>query len=214
MELEFKDKSWNFLEVSKTYIKGDVQALYQILVSYFEGIQSKFPIDPIQSLSVPGIAFTTWKTVQLPKLHVDNLQVYDLSKSSNPLFREAYLGGIVDVYRPHLTGKGYYYDVNSLYPTAMCKTMPRGAPSKVDLSVAQFLEGYFFGFVKARVQAPDNEYLGLLPIKLNGRLVCPAGPLKGYFSLRNLDLPLLMVMSLILLLQPIAFKEQITHLKI
>jgi len=60
MELEFKDKSWNFLEVSKTYIKGDVQALYQILVSYFEGIQSKFPIDPIQSLSVPGIAFTTW----------------------------------------------------------------------------------------------------------------------------------------------------------
>jgi hypothetical protein len=41
-----------------------------------------------------------WKTEQLPKLHRDNLQVYDLSRASDPIFREAYLGGIVDVYRP------------------------------------------------------------------------------------------------------------------
>ena len=33
-------------------------------------------------------------------------------------------GGIVDVYRPHLQGEGYYYDVNSLYPTAMTRANP------------------------------------------------------------------------------------------
>ena len=27
-----KNKSWNFLEISRQYIKGDVKALYQILV--------------------------------------------------------------------------------------------------------------------------------------------------------------------------------------
>jgi hypothetical protein len=55
----------------------------------------------------------------LPLLHKDNFKVYDLSRNLDPKFREAYLGGIVDVYRPHLKGQGYYYDVNSLYPTAI-----------------------------------------------------------------------------------------------
>ena len=53
-------------------------------------------------------------------------QVYDLSRSYGNLFRESYHGGIVDVYRPHLTGRGYYYDVNSLYPTAMSNPIPVG----------------------------------------------------------------------------------------
>jgi hypothetical protein len=43
-----------------------------------------------------------------------------VDRSSDPLFREAYLGGIVDVYKPHLAGQGFYYDVNSLYSRAMC----------------------------------------------------------------------------------------------
>lgn len=90
-------------------------------------------------------------------------------------FREAYLGGIVDVYRPHLQGSGYCYDVNSLYPAAMSKTMPVGLPSLVNLTMREFIEGDFFGFIEATVQAPplttNGGYIGLLPLKVKGRLL-------------------------------------------
>ncbi len=63
MAEQFKNKPWNFLEVSRQYIQGDVIALYQILISFFKGLKDKFPINPIKKRSAPGIAFTTWKTV-------------------------------------------------------------------------------------------------------------------------------------------------------
>lgn len=104
MAEEFQDKPWNFLEVSKSYIKGDVISLHQILVQFFTELRSEFPINPLQNLSIPGIAFKIWKTKQLPLLLKDDLKVYDFSRSSDNMFRGAYLGGIVDVYRPHLIG--------------------------------------------------------------------------------------------------------------
>lgn len=33
----------------------------------------------------------------------------------------------------------------------------------------------------AWVEAPANEYIGLLPIKHQGRLICPAGTFGGFF---------------------------------
>ncbi|RGB22369.1 hypothetical protein C1646_776184 [Rhizophagus diaphanus] len=63
-----------------------------------------------------------------------------------------------------------------LYPTAMSKPMPVGMPILIfNLTVAQFLEGNFYGFLEATVTAPANEYIGLLPIKYQGRLICPGG---------------------------------------
>ena len=58
----------------------------------------------------------------------------DLSRNMDTSFRPAYHGGIVDVYRSHLQGEGYYYDVNSLYPTAMLRPMPVGDPTLVNLT--------------------------------------------------------------------------------
>lgn len=105
--------------MSKHYIEGDVKALHQILIAFFKDHKSEFKINPITALSAPGLAFTTWKTEQLPKLKKDELEVYDLSRSLHSKFRGVYMGGIVDIYRPHLIGQGYYYDINSLYPTAI-----------------------------------------------------------------------------------------------
>src|SRR6266498_3626142 len=57
---EFPQNAWNFLEVSRKYIKGDVVALYEILIKFFKELKAHFPINPLQNISIPGIAFTTW----------------------------------------------------------------------------------------------------------------------------------------------------------
>jgi hypothetical protein len=187
---EFKN-GWNFTIISKSYILGDVKALYQILIAFFQALVSKFPINPIKVLSAPSTAFKIWRTVQLPLLKGEGLKVYDLSyKNQGKQLREAYLGGIVDVYRPHLIGGGYYYDVNSLYPTAMTKTMPVGIPTpayyqSISDFEASLRSGEFFGFVEATVQAPavftHAGYIGLLSIKYENRLICPGGTFTGMF---------------------------------
>jgi len=176
----FLNKPWNFIKVSQAYILDDCKALFEILIKFFETIQSKFPINPLRILSAPSAAFRIWRTQQLPLLHGSGLAVYDLSYNLDPQLREGYCGGIVDVYTPHLQNTtGYYYDVNSLYPTAMCKPMPVGMPTPINLNINDF--GEFFGYLKATVRAPVNEYIGLLPIKLGGRLICPGGTFTGVF---------------------------------
>jgi hypothetical protein len=72
-------------------------------------------MNPLNSVSAPSVAFRIWRTVKLPLL--EN-RVVDFSNTKwDTYLRQSYNGGIVDVYRFHLEGKGYYYDVNSLYPT-------------------------------------------------------------------------------------------------
>lgn len=147
------------------------------MIKFFETLISKFPINPLTVLSAPSTAFKIWRTVQLPLLNKELLKVYDLSKNLDSTLRKGYLGGIVDVYRPHLIGEGFYYDVNSLYPTAMCKPMPVGTPTLVHLTISEFLEGNFFGFLEVTVEAPlfntRAGYIGLLALKHRGRLLCP-----------------------------------------
>jgi hypothetical protein len=61
------------------------------------------------------LAFKTWRTHQIPLI---TEPIRDFSREEDAFFREAYMGAIVDVYRPVIEN-GYYYDVNSLYPSAM-----------------------------------------------------------------------------------------------
>lgn len=54
--------------------------------------------------------------------------------------------------------------------------MPVGIPTPAKLTPNEFGNSNFFGYLEATVQAPPNEYTGLLPIRLGGRLVCPVPP--------------------------------------
>jgi len=155
MESLFEHTPWNFLKVSKGYILDDCKALYEIIIKFYSTLQERFPIDPLRIFSAPSAAFRIWRTQQLPLLQEAGLSVYDLSYNLDSIFREGYLGGIVDVYQPYLQGQGYYYDVNSLYPTAMLKTMPIDIPTECRLTIEEFKEGVFFGYLKATVVAPS-----------------------------------------------------------
>ncbi|KAJ3215391.1 hypothetical protein HK099_006383, partial [Clydaea vesicula] len=64
-------------------------------------------------------------TVFRSKFYDSNIQIPIVKRSFNVDIKQAYYGGHVDVYKPFSsTGKAYYYDINSLYPTAMLKDMP------------------------------------------------------------------------------------------
>jgi hypothetical protein len=69
-----------------------------------------------------------------------------------------------------------YIDVTSLYPFVQkYKRYPVGHPiilrSNFDLHLKRFKK--FFGFMKCRILAPKGLYLGVLPTRLNGKLVFP-----------------------------------------
>ena len=99
--------------------------------------------------------------------------------------KEGYYGGITEVYKPY--GKDLIYlDVNSLYPYSALNPMPG--------TDCYFIESYddkgldlekLFGFFYAKVKT-NNQYLGLLPLHLNGQLICPNGEFYGIWSSEEL----------------------------
>jgi hypothetical protein len=85
--------------------------------------------------------------------------------------------------------------------------MPVGMPKLVSLTVKEFLEGGFYGFIEATVTAPVNEYIGLLPIKVKGRLVCPGGRFDGLFFSEELRFALANGYELLEIRKAFSFKR-------
>ena len=93
--VQYPEGNWSWLDNELKYLHSDCVALHQVLVKFFSGIQTEFVLNPLSNCTLPGLAFKTWRAHHLP---ANNLQIPDLSQSLDPLFRERYYGGIVDVY--------------------------------------------------------------------------------------------------------------------
>jgi len=90
----------------------------------------------------------------------------------------------------------------------MSKPIPVEIPILIsNLTVAQFLEGNLYGFLEATVTAPANEYIGLLPIKYQGRLICPGGTFKGLFFSEELRFALANGYTLLEITRAFEFRE-------
>jgi hypothetical protein len=103
----------------------------------------------------------------------------DISRIMKPSIykniKEAYYGGITEVYRPYEKNL-FYYDVNSLYPFVALNDMPGLVCDKLIYynHITDIEE--LFGFFYCKIEAPSNLYLGLLPpVRQNLGIVFPLG---------------------------------------
>jgi len=84
----------------------------------------------------------------------------------------AYLGGSTDYFYKY--GENLkHYDVNSLYPKAMCNPMPIEFLEEID-GIDVKLEDVF-GFAEAKITTPENLFIPLLPYKLENETLHPLG---------------------------------------
>jgi len=104
-----------------------------------------------------------------------------LSTQEQNQFAQAYYGAATQVIKPK-SNKGYYYDINSLYPYAMKKPMPVGKSRPYAVSKA--LEN-LFGIALGTVKVPKHIKYPSLPhrktIKGVPKLIFPHGSWTGYY---------------------------------
>ena len=107
--------------------------------------------------------------------------------------RAAYFGGRTEVFKPHLTGGGFHYDVNSEYPFVMDSfEYPIGFPEyetdagKIEHIFTRWkMFGSGLGFIKAHVYVPP-QHVPPLPAKIE-KLVFVTGHVEGWWTYPELQ---------------------------
>lgn len=87
--------------------------------------------------------------------------------------KQAYYGGITEVYKP-VGYNLYYYDVNSLYPYVTLQDMPGLDCTKVAYNNYKSVDD-LFGFFYCKIESPKDSYLGLLPVRDKSGINFPVG---------------------------------------
>lgn len=170
----------NFRKELIKYCEDDVEILGVSMEKYEALIWENYKINIYDNLTLSALAFTIFRT-NFYKCE----NIYQSHGFLDEYIRQSYRGGVVDVYRPILE-KGYYYDVNSLYPYVMANfDMPIGKPIKNYIKDSSSFDiQNFFGFIKVKVKCPDSLYIPFLTVKDKELgLISPTGEWKDtYFS--------------------------------
>nr|YP_009715293.1 hypothetical protein [Russula subnigricans]QGK88099.1 hypothetical protein [Russula subnigricans] len=109
---------------------------------------------------------TIWSTSTLSlKIFRQNfldINIPILTNELDNIIRLSYIGGSTDYYYKY--GENLkHYDVNSLYPKAMCNPMPIEFLGEVDGTKVEL--NNVFGFAEAKITTPNNIQIPLLPLK-------------------------------------------------
>lgn len=157
------------------YLEQDVNILFEILRKFQMTLRYRYGVQLSNHLTMSSLAFFIFR-----KNFMGLQDIYrSVSDNINNFLRASFTGGITDVFKPY--GEDLeYYDVNSLYPSAMEEFMPIGEPVW-DLEAAQNVFE-FFGFFDVSVYVP-LQYAPPLSIKKDGELIRPTGYLRSvWFS--------------------------------
>lgn len=169
--------NWNLKEECLMYLSKDLTSLLQIIVLFNQYIHRKFDIQITQCLTISRLSLNIFL-----KNYLGNVKLPQIKGNRYDDIKNAYYGGVTEVYKPYGTDL-YYYDVNSLYPFVALNPMCGNN--------CTYLESYedrglnideLFGFFYCEIEA-SNNYLGLLPVRVPEGLIMPLGKWSGwYFS--------------------------------
>jgi len=177
--IEFNDLSLFFnkelLNQFKEYSIQDSLALYETLKTAQQIYLRDYNVDITSILSTSSLSLKIFRQIFL------DTDIPVLKGTEDSFIRRGYFGGHTDYYKSYIT-KGKYYDINSLYPKAMCQPMPHKIIKKYnDMSHIKLND--FFGFALAEITTPKNILKPLLPYKHEGKTIYPTGSFIGvYFS--------------------------------
>jgi len=159
-----------FIEYSKQDSISLLKALTKAQNIYFE--EHKVDLATIWSTST-----LSFKIFRLKFLDIN---IPTLNTKLDNIIRLAYIGGSTDYYFKY--GENLkHYDVNSLYPKAMCNPMPIEFLGEIEGTNVNLED--VFGFAEAKITAPDNIETPLLPFKVFNETLHPLGSWIGmYFT--------------------------------
>jgi len=180
----------DFELVYRQYMRGDElphKYLYYDCVGLYEVVElMRSEIDKLGGrlgLTLPSTALNVYRT----KFLDTNLTM--LPEDISNEFRNAFYGGRTEIFRMRLEeGKYYCFDVNSLYPSVMRDGLFPVSTPIITTSPSPKIYQQEEGITVARVIAPKDLYLPLLPVRVktkqspNGKLFFPVGTFEGYWD--------------------------------
>jgi hypothetical protein len=119
------------------------------------------------------------------KLAMNAFRKHHLSREYLPYNEQdsidSYFGGRCELFwKGEIEGDIRYADVNSMYPTAMCKNMPdtncMGTITDLDC---------IYGFANVTVNVPHDTFVPVLPVRMSG-LMFPTGRIRGTWTLHEI----------------------------
>lgn len=168
---------WSFKDETLRYLNNDLFSLYEILIKANKQIFLDFNVHMTEFSTISALA----SNIFLKEFYNNNIPLINKPSIYKDI-KQAYYGGITEVYKPRGFNL-YYYDINSLYPYVSLQDMPGLICSKMtyypDFQNINTLFGFFF----CSIDAPLDSYLGLLPVRNKSGIYFPLGKWEGwYFS--------------------------------
>ena len=169
--------NWSFKEETIKYLNNDLNCLYEVINKANKQIFKDYKINMTESITISGLAMK----IYLNKYYKDNIPLIDKPSIYKDI-KQAYYGGITEVYRPY--GENlFYYDVNCLYPYASLNDMPGLDCEKINYIHTNNNPDIFnlFGFFYCKIETPKDLYFGLLPIRNKLGIELPVGSWYGWY---------------------------------
>jgi len=124
--------------------------------------------------------------------------------SGDEFIREAMYGGRCEIFHKRPPGIVNCYDVNALYPYIMITNnfpLPESGEPK-----STIMDGHPY-VVEASVEAPDDIYFPVLPVRYNGYLIFPKGKFTGVWASPEFELAIAKGYKVIKIYKAVNFLE-------
>lgn len=149
------------------YSIRDSVALYEALMIAQDIYLKNYNVD------ITTICSTATLSLKIYRTNFLDTNIPTLNGKTDHFIRKGYFGGGTDYYKQYITN-AKSYDINSLYPFAMCKPIP--------YEIIQYYEDMshiklenFFGYCLAEIYCPRSIFRPVLPYRKDGKTIYPTG---------------------------------------